>query len=134
MFVMSLSRMSPTVSMYNLQLRCRSSSELRNDAWARIWAPGRNKRCGAHARRAEGMCLEEGTTVYDECERPRLRGVELPRGRLNNLDQHVGQDDGVLCLVMELPAVRGQGGKGTGACSAQQLRQTTEAEREVEHT
>jgi len=84
---------------------------------------------GAHARRAEGTCLEEGTTVYDECEWARLRGVELPRVRLNILDQHVGQGDGVLCLVTEQLAVRGQGGKGTGACSAQQLRQTTEAAR-----
>ena len=88
---------------------------------------GRTK--GAHARHTEGTCLEEGTTGYDECERTHLRGVELPRVRLNILDQHVGQDDGLLCLVMERPAVRGQGGKGTGACSAQQLRQTTKAAR-----
>ena len=30
MFIMSLSSISPIVSMYNLQLRCRSSSELKN--------------------------------------------------------------------------------------------------------
>lgn len=30
MLTISLSKISPIVSMYNLQLRCRSSSELRN--------------------------------------------------------------------------------------------------------
>jgi hypothetical protein len=30
MLIISFSRMSPIVSMYNLQLRCRSSSELKN--------------------------------------------------------------------------------------------------------
>jgi len=73
--------------------------------------------------------LEEGAAVYDECGQARLREVELPRVRLNILDQHVGQDDGALCLVAERPVVRGQGGKGAGARSAQQLRQTTEAAR-----
>jgi len=51
---------------------------------------------GAHARCAAGMCLEEGAAVYDEYEQARLREVELPRVRLDILDRHVGQNDGVL--------------------------------------
>jgi len=101
-------------SCYSAEM-CLSSPRNPRNAWLGFGLRGGTK--GAHAQRAEGTCLKEGTTAYDECEWACLRGVELPRVRLNILDQHVGQGDGVLCLVTEWPAVRGQaqGGKGTGA-------------------
>jgi len=54
-----------------------------------------------------------GAVVYDGCERAHLREVELPHCQWQmRLDRHVGQD---LPRRRNGLAVRGQGGKGTGA-------------------